>query len=155
MKSENFLATHTSFPSHTHWLITKGKGAAICVVDRLKMLRYKARASTIQVFYSKLLGSKTMKGQMKSTFRWVHHHARLPKQCPKHTIVSSIFSDLIIIINHGRRQHCRAAKLQLYVLIFKINIFSPYTTYIQSLLVMLNAAAGAAGAPTLSQYWYS
>ena len=86
-------------------LITIGKKAGFLVGDRLKMVKHKAWATTNVV--PKSVGSMTMKGQMKPTYR-VSLTASLAGEnsqsnTPEHTIVSSILTDLIFRRNLRRR----------------------------------------------------
>lgn len=95
------MHTHT----HTLALLLLVKRQVFCVVGMLKMVKHKAWATTIVA--PKLVGSMTTKGQMKPTCRVSLTASQVGENSqsnvPKHTILSSILTDLIFRRNLRRR----------------------------------------------------
>ena len=85
---------------------TIDRKAGFLRLDRLKMIKHKVWATTIVA--PKLVGSMTTKGQMKPTCRVSLTASQAGENSqsnvPKHTVVSSILTDLIIFRRNLRRR---------------------------------------------------
>ena len=91
--------------THTLALLPLAKRQVFCNVERLKMVKHQSWVTTIVV--PKSVGSMTMKGQMKPTFRVSLTESQVgeksQRNASEHIIVSSILTDLIFRRNLRRR----------------------------------------------------